>query len=121
MKCPNCGRAMVAVFLNAACDYCDYGPATPLYSGVVLLVPGRALPTETYVFQTALDARVWSQKVGQAPGEVREVLSLHPIIWHQSKMNYYQSLWVASMIYEVFPDHRYIDVPYRAYLAPELK
>ena len=116
MICQTCKRPMTQLFLSTACDYCDFGvPKERLHRGFVLFCAARP-NQEEYVFRTRIDAGRWAVAAGRMNCEVREVYSLAPFQWHESRGTVH-GLVLANHMVEVFPDHRFEPLPNRVFLA----
>jgi hypothetical protein len=115
---------MTALFTSYACDWCDgLKQPVPVARGWVvwrevdpaegdLSVEGR----QCYVFPTPQMADHY-RTVANATGDIREVLSEHPIRWTDGKGTI-ANLRLADRLYTIYPDHRFEPGPYRAFLAP---
>lgn len=120
MNCPICSRAMTALFTSYRCDWCDYGPGNVemLHRGYSLIECAFESGDERPVFRTRREAERW-REVRELPGaEVREVFALNAYKWQLSRGQECQ-LVVADRLHEIYTDHRYKPLPYRAFLRSE--
>jgi hypothetical protein len=118
MRCPRCHDPMVLLFYSAVCDRCEGPPRGTFYRGyVVWREPDGERAHSEHVFRTAHDAAIWRSLTGLDDGEVRSVLSEHPIAWRVASGRAAGLVW-ADGLYDVYRDHRHERGPYRAFLAP---
>lgn len=121
MKCSKCARAMVQLFLTTACDYCDYGVSEDkLHKGYIVFRGEACLEDnfEEYVFRTRIDAERWRVAAGREGCEIRTVLSLNPYRWHLSRGTL-RDVVLADHMHVIYPDHRFEDLPHRAFITQE--
>lgn len=117
MRCTTCKREMVQLFLSEACDHCDFGPPKEkLHTGFVVYPKSEDKVREEYVFRTPLDAERWRAAAGRDGCEIRRVYSTAPFRWHLSRGSLRDAV-LADHVFEVFTDHRFEQLPHRAFLA----
>lgn len=118
MRCPRCHDSMVLLFYSAICDRCEGPPRGTFYRGyIVWREPEGERAHSEHVFRTAHDAAIWRSLAGLEDGEVRSVLSEHPIAWRVASGRAAGLVW-ADGLYDVYRDHRFERGVYRAFLAP---
>ena len=116
MRCPNCQRAMRALFFTFACDHCDGLVDSFDFRGFVVLRRERTLPCEEYVFATRADAERWRELNGLFDAEIREVRGDKPFRWQPSRGTV-RGIILADRLFEICPDHKFEPRPNRAFLA----
>ena len=119
MRCERCNRAMTALFISYACDYCDglVHDELPFRGFVVYRQPApNGTVREEYVFRTRRDAERWRTLQSLDDCEIREVRSAAEFRWRKSQGSL-RGIELADKLFEIYPDRRYEPSPRRAHVA----
>lgn len=116
MRCDNCKRKMMPLFISYVCNHCDgIRDEHELDRGFVVW-RGRPWGSQEYVFRTRKDAERWRVINGLHGCPIREVLTEDSFNWRRSG-GFIEDLELADHLFEVFEDHRYEPGPHRAFIA----
>lgn len=116
MRCPDCKRAMTALFTSYVCDYCDGLVQPTWHSGFIVFRGDEDFDRPVYVFPTRTEAAIYRQLKGWQSCPIREIHFEHPVRWKQAS-GALQGVNIAAQPFVLHRDHRFEPAPYAGYLA----
>jgi hypothetical protein len=122
MECRVCKRRMVVLFLSATCEHCENGPTGKIHVGYTVWPDGQnASIRNLAVFRDENDAENWRAHHihMHMDKRVRAVGSLEAFCWVSFEHPILGAIHFAIGTFEVYLDHRYEPLSFRAFLLPE--